>query len=99
MDIKTVDVKIKEWFDKKNGNSYFAGKIIVNYGLKNEQYIKISFQYGYDNQFEYIAFEELKRHGYIPYNITACYWRYYRDNNIIYRYSIQPNCKKKELMI
>ena len=33
--IKTIDVNCLEWFDKINGNSYFAGEIIVNYGRKN----------------------------------------------------------------
>ena len=35
--IKTIDVNCKEWFDKLNGNSYFAGTISINYGLKRMQ--------------------------------------------------------------
>ena len=36
MKVKTIDVQVKEWFDKVNGNSYFAGIITINFGMKND---------------------------------------------------------------
>ena len=34
MKTKTIDVNAKEWFDNKNGNSYFCGTITLNFGNK-----------------------------------------------------------------
>ena len=34
--IKTIDINAKEWYDKINGNSYFAGYVVVNKGTKTE---------------------------------------------------------------
>jgi len=39
MKIKTIDVNVKEWFDKVNGNSYFAGTVSLNFGMKTQKII------------------------------------------------------------
>lgn len=41
--IKIIYVFVKEWFDKVNGNFYFVGIIVINYGWKDEKEIKILF--------------------------------------------------------
>jgi len=58
MNIKTIDVNALTWFDKINGNSYFAGEIILNYKLDNEIKLIMPFQYGYGSQFEYQALKQ-----------------------------------------
>lgn len=35
--IKTIDVTALEWFDKANGNSYFAGTVTINFGMKSQR--------------------------------------------------------------
>ena len=41
--MKTIDVHAKEWFDKVNGNSYFAATIIIDFGLSSEKTVKVNF--------------------------------------------------------
>jgi len=49
--LKTVDVKALEWWDKVNGNSYFSALVTLNYGRPDQVEIKIPFQYGYGDQY------------------------------------------------
>jgi hypothetical protein len=99
MKIKTIDVNAKEWFDKINGNSYFSAVVTVNYCMGNQITFKIPFQYGYDSMYEFVAFEELKKRNIIPSlgEFEDLYWRYYKENDIIYRHSIRTNCLKEVL--
>ena len=95
--VKTIDVNCMEWFDKVNGNSYFAGTVTINYGLKTAKVFKLPFQYGYGDQYRYEAIETLKRNKILNID-TLAIWQYMQANNIIERYNIQRNCKKRELM-
>lgn len=95
--IKTIDVNCLEWFDKVNGNSYFAGTITINYGLKTAKVFNIPFQYGYGDQFRYSAWELLKKNKVINFDSLSI-WQFIEKNNIIERYNIQTNCKKRDLM-
>ena len=52
MKTKTIEIRAKEWFDKVNGNSYFAGTITLNYGTETEETFLMPFQYGYGSQYE-----------------------------------------------
>lgn len=94
--MKTIDLNFKEWFDKVNGNSYFAGIITIDYGMESEQEIKIPFTYGYDNQFEWESLYLLVKIGLIS-NKDYPLSRYCRENNIIFRSNMQRNCKQREL--
>ena len=95
--IKTIDVIAKEWFDKVNGNSYFSATVTVNFGLSDQREIKLPFQYGYGNLYEQQAFYALQKERLIPLNTDLPYWRFYQENNIIYRHSKKENCKKRDL--
>ena len=98
MKIKTIDVNAKEWFDKINGNSYFSMTVTINYQMKNAVSFFVPMQYGYGDQYRYEAFKELIERKYIKCTDEhLSYWRYYEDNKIISRHSIQRNCLKKEL--
>lgn len=96
--MKTLDVHAKEWFDKLNGNSYFAATVIIDLGFDSEKVIKIPFTYGYGDSYLYAAFKELKSAGLIidgeKYDFPL---RYCNDNKIVFRYSKQGNCLKREL--
>ena len=82
--LKTIDINAKEWRDKINGNSYFSSDVILNYGMNNQETIKLPFQYGYGDHYIYQSLREIK------YQIQDEY-------KIIIRNSIKTNCLKKEL--
>lgn len=77
-DIKTIDVQTKEWFDKANGNSYFASIITLNFGMPDTVEIRNKFQYGYETQHEYQAAEAISK--YIGLSETKLL-RYFRDDH------------------
>jgi hypothetical protein len=95
--VKTIDVNCLEWFDKVNGNSYFAGKVTVNYGMKSQKSYIIPFQYGYGSQYVHEAEMTLRRNNVIKCDEYTALWRYCRENNIILRESLKENCKQREL--
>lgn len=98
MKIKTIDIDVLEWFDKVNGNSYFAGIVTLNYGIKSEKVITMPFQYGYGEHYIDIAGKLLQERGYIKPEKYFVLWRYCKDNNIILRTYKRENCKKSELL-
>jgi len=95
MTIKTIDVNAKEWFDKLNGNSYFAGKVTLNYGTDTEKVIMMPFQYGYGSQYMQEASAVLEKET----NAKDTYplYRYCENNSIILRHNIEINCLLKQL--
>jgi hypothetical protein len=96
--IKTIDVNAKEWFDRVNGNSYFAGTVTINYGMKTQKSFAMPFQCGYGDQYRHEAFKQLQEKKFIPAQDNTSFWRYYDENGIISRHSIQVNCLKRELL-
>ena len=98
MKIKTIDVNALEWFDRVNGNSYFAGTVTVNYGTKTERSFNIPFQYGYGEQYLQEALSLLKEKRIIPDNCNRPLWAFCQDSGIILRTSKYENCKKRELL-
>lgn len=99
--IKTIDINAKEWFDKVNGNSYHSVRTTINYGMPDEKTIYAPIQYGYGEQYEYTAFNSIVEAGYVPkhkiLSITIP-WRYYENNGIIERKNIQRNCLKRDVV-
>lgn len=87
MKIKTIDINLKEWFDKVNGNSYFSGQITINYGMKGSKVFYLPFQYGYEDFGFYQAAKFLQEKKILKDDY----------NKIIWRKSKQENCKKKEV--
>jgi len=103
MKIKTIDINAKEWFDKINGNSYFSAVITINYGMKSAKILNMPFQYGYGDHYIDMANKKLSDDKYIntqrrDNGTYPALYQYCTDNNIILRYNIQRNCKKRELM-
>ena len=65
---QTIDIHTYTWHDKTYNNTYFAQKIILNYGQDGELTVYNSFQYGYSS-FDYVALEFLRKQGvFIPEN-------------------------------
>ena len=59
---QTIDIHTYAWFDKINGNTYFAQEIILNYGQDGELTIYNHFQYGYSS-YDFFALEFLRKQG------------------------------------
>ena len=85
--IKTIDINTLTWFDKINGNTYFANKIIVNYGLKSEKTFIQPFQYGYSS-FDYKAIELVKKELNLNCKISDIF------QNTIIRHNIYKSLKR-----
>ena len=109
MKIKTIDISAREWFDKVNGNSYFAGSVTINYHMEDEVVLKMPFQYGYGSQYESEAWstivsnELIKNEGKNKKYFNRgngdhvdAYW-FCKDNEIIVRSNIITGCLKREL--
>jgi len=101
--IQTIDINAYEWFDKVNGNSYFASVIVLNYGLKTEKTVKLPFQYGYGDSYKYEALKELEIAGLIhgvkkySHGGSEDIYNFCQRNKIVIRTSKQQNCKKSDL--
>jgi hypothetical protein len=93
MNINTIDINAKQWFDRINGNSYFAGSIILNFGQDNQIEFTMPFQYGYGDYYIQKAMEML----YNSLLIESKYTTELKSKGIILRTYIQKNCKKSEL--
>jgi len=96
--LNTIALQAKEWFDKVNGNSYFAAVITLNFATDTEKTITIPFTYGYDSAYLQEALHILQTEGYLPTeNVYGGLIRYCRENNIDLRNSIKRGCLKREL--
>lgn len=102
MKIKTIDINYLEWFDKINGNSYCAGTVTINYGMKSAKVFVSPMQYGYGDHYVQLAHELLIKNNVVKEldtnGIKYPFWRYCRENKIILRKSIHLNCLKRELL-
>ena len=92
--VNTIDINAKEWLDRINGNSYFAGSVTLNFGQPDAITLNMPFQYGYGDSYRYKALETLQILGYTTLTHTADL----REHGIIVRSNIQRGCKKRELM-
>lgn len=95
--MKTLNITALEWFDKVNGNSYFAAKIEIDKKLETERVVILPFQYGYSNHYEDCAIKELQGIDLISKNFKGSLSRYCNENGVVYNTEKIPNCKKKEL--
>lgn len=96
--IKTIDINAKEWFDKINGNSYFAGTITLDYGTEKEETFLMPFQYGYGFSYEHEAKATLTQFNKISPDYETLK-SYCKREGIILRSNIERRCKKRELKL
>lgn len=94
--MKTLDIQAKEWFDTKNGNSYFSALVTVDYLLPTEKKFSIPFQYGYGNQFEFEALKVLQSEKMAPtsYNSLS---RFCANNQTELNSNMKKNCTLKQV--
>lgn len=96
-DIKSIDVITKTWFDKVNGNTYFAQRIIINWGLKNERILVNRFQYGYSS-YDYFAKKYIKEALNLRVDIVNDYKLCSSCGKIKFTNEVVKNYKKRELL-
>ena len=91
--MKDLNISVKKWFDKVNGNTYFAALITID----NKESILLPFQYGYGSQWEQEAKAVLTQQNRISCEYGQNLKNYCKENNIYYSYQVYDNCKKSEL--
>ena len=96
LNIKTIDIQAKEWFDKVNGNSYFAAIATINFGMTDEKTVKVPFQYGYGETYISEAVRQLQIDGILPNdkNVIFSPIRYIMEMGVILRTSKETKCTK-----
>ena len=95
-DIKTIDVITKTWFDKINGNTYFAQKIVVNKHRNNEVVIYNPFQYGYSS-YDYFAKQCVMQHLNLKTNLNGSFTLCGYNGKIKFDNVVITKCRKREL--
>lgn len=75
--IESINVKHLEWFDKINGNTYFACKVTLN----NKESFTLPFQYGYGSQFEVEILDKLKTLNLVSFEGNSL-TRFCKENNV-----------------
>ena len=95
--MKTIDLTVKTWWDRVNGNTYFSGHIVIDYGMETEKTILMPFQYGYGTHSEWMAKTALQEAGFIPRDEDAGLYMHCEKNKIIYRYNKQEGCLLRDV--
>lgn len=97
MNTRYIDIQVKQWRDKVNGNSYFAGMITINATSQDEALFLLPFQYGYGDQYLQESGRLLTECNKVSMDYGQSITNYCRANNIILTHSKQDGCLKKEL--
>jgi hypothetical protein len=91
--MKNINLNFKEWFDKKNGNSYFCGTIKID----NNKTFLIPFQYGYGTQYLQECKNVLTEFNVISLEYGKSLKAHCSDNNINLNINFKDSCLKREL--
>jgi hypothetical protein len=91
--VRTIDVHAKEWFDHSAGNSYHSAVVHVNYGMPSQNTIFVPFQYGYGSAYLDSALKALGWDNPTTHLSLIC-----GQCGIIFRSSIERDCKKREVI-
>ena len=94
---KSISINSKEWFDKVNGNSYFAGTVTLDHGTETEETFLIPFQNGYGSQHEQEAKAILTEFNKISSNWNQNLYSYCKEENVKFSSTIETDCKRKDL--
>ena len=90
---RSLFVEARLWFDSINGNSYFTARVWVD----GKWVLTLPFQYGYGNQYEYEANEQLIEAGYLPIEFKGKPLHIARDAYKFDYYHSESYTKKKDL--
>lgn len=93
MDMKTITVLGRRWFDKPNGNTYHSVRVLVN----GEEIDRRAFEYGYGDQYIQTATAMLMDYGALPATFDGSLTRYTRENGIPCYIDVIDVPRKKDL--
>jgi hypothetical protein len=96
MKTKAINIQAKEWFDKVNGNSYFAGTITLNEGTETEEIFLMMFQNGYGFSYEHEAKATLTQFNKISTEYESLS-NYCKRVGIELNSNIERGCLKRDL--
>ena len=94
--IKNIHVRGRRWFDKANGNTYCATKVIID----DKHVLTTDWTYGYEEFYIQLANEELNKLGLIdtttdsPSGLNTPLWRYCSENDISFSYDVTDGLKR-----
>ena len=95
-----LEIRVKEWYDRPNGNSYFGGKVYA-YSNGQMQVLTIPFQYGYGQQWQVAAHEVLTAAGYAvgTYSEFLCTWIHFKGTPARQKAvcTFEEGCKKRDV--
>jgi len=91
-----VRVRVKEWYDKANGNYYFSASVWVEGTLK----VRLPLQYGYGDHgldeamraFSNLTDSPSMKPGQTP-------WRYCEENKMRLEYNKEDGCLKRDVKV
>lgn len=95
--MKTIDLTVKTWRDRVNGNNYVAGRIVTDYGTDEAKTLAMPFHYGDYGQAEFDATNILAMAGMIEDCYAGHLSTYCREHNIIYRYNHTEGCLMRDV--
>ena len=95
--MKTIDLTVKTWRDKVNGNNYVSGRIVIDYAMETERTLVVPFQYGDYLQSEYEATKVLRNTGMLEDNYSGHLSTYCHEHRIVYRFNHQENCLQRDV--
>ena len=87
-----IEVTTKEWFDKANGNSYFASRVVKD----DDLILVLPRQYGYGNHSVCEAVKALAKHEGRP-DTRGGPYRYCEEQNYKLIYHKYEGCTRKEV--
>ena len=64
---RSVNIDVREWFDKTGGNSYFSALITID----GKAEFVLPLQYGYGDYSKWLAVRELFKRGYIAQELES----------------------------
>lgn len=82
--IKTIDIYGKLWRDKTYGNTYFASRAVINFGMPDEMELFYPLQYGYGNSYADIPLDDIMARAGIGQRMRSA-WRLRDQYGIILR--------------
>ena len=96
IEIVTIDVQAKEWFDRVNGNSYFSAVVTVNHLGESETVLVCPMQYGSGEHYLTAARGVLIGAGF---NVGEDFGlvRWCRESGVRLYHSIEHRCRQRDV--
>jgi len=98
-ELRSVIISSREWRDKTYGNTYYAARVMLNFGMDNAEEFYMDFRYGYGNQAEYDAIREIAKQLNVNFDGFNTFKNIYNNFGYYIKVDTQitQNCKKKDL--